>query len=132
MIETNANAWLQTVKAICRLGGAWQAPAAPSSSRGSRRPVALPNWSEHNKPTVRVIDKPTAQTLTESWRDALSGHYGHQTWRLAIARKSGTCVLTGRPIARGDAVYRPRGGATPPNNAGAMITADGIGFAVAE
>jgi len=72
---------------------------------------------------VSVIECPTARTATVSWCDPLSGYYGHQTWRVALAKQGGECVLSGKSIKRGDFIYRPATSEPPPGNAGAMIIA---------
>jgi hypothetical protein len=75
------------------------------------------------EPIVRVLDQPTTQTLIVSWCDARSAHYGYQTWRASVARVPGICVLTGRQIEVGDAIYKPRLVGHAPANADAMICA---------
>ena len=37
----------------------------------------------------------------------IQGRPGQQMWLRVTARKANTCQLTGRPIVRGDLVYRP-------------------------
>ncbi|WP_109481811.1 DUF3331 domain-containing protein [Paraburkholderia sp. C35] len=124
-IEERADVWRGTVAAIRNFGVRREPEAAvPRPARRRARPAA--RWDGGSEPTVRVLDKPTAQTLTVSWCDARTGHYGYQTWRVNIARRSGTCVLTGRTIAAGEMVYCPRANGTPPGNAGAMIVASGV------
>lgn len=76
------------------------------------------------EPTVRILEIASERTITVSWCDSLSGRYGFQTWRRRTAQTPGTCVLTGRPIVKGEAVYRPLHSETPPRNAEAMIAAD--------
>ena len=129
-IEEHADVWCQTVTAIrdfdVRRQPTPEPVAAPRPAR--RRPRMAPYWDGRSQPTVRVLDKPTAQTLTVSWCDARTGHYGYQTWRVNIARRAGTCVLTGRAITAGETVYCPRANGVPPGNAGAMIVASGIDF----
>jgi hypothetical protein len=125
-IEENADAWPLTVAAIRNFDVRPEPVEAPPPARRRRARTAF-HWDGRSQPTVRVLDKPTAQTLTVSWCDARTGHYGYQTWRVNIARRAGTCVLTGRAIEAGEAVYCPRANGTPPGNAGAMIVASGIG-----
>ena len=129
-IQERADVWCQTVMAIrnfdVRREPAPEPVAAPRPAR--RRPRMAAYWDGRSQPTVRVLDKPTAQTLTVSWCDARTGHYGYQTWRVNIARRAGTCVLTGRTIEAGETVYCPRANGAPPGNAGAMIVASGLDF----
>ncbi|MGP8432766.1 DUF3331 domain-containing protein [Paraburkholderia fungorum] len=90
--------------------------------RPERCPVAH-EQQEHGGPIVRVIDWVDVNTVILSWSDALSGHYGEQTWKKTRTKRAGRCALSGRWIARGEAVYRAR--ARPrPRNADAMITAE--------
>ncbi|ALP67315.1 DUF3331 domain-containing protein [Paraburkholderia caribensis] len=125
--EELADVWRRTVVAIGNFDVTPE-PAKtlrpPRPARRSARPAAC--WDGRSEPTVRVLDKPTAQTLTVSWCDARTGHYGYQTWRVNIARRAGQCVLTGRSIRAGETVYCPRANGTPPGNAGAMIVASGV------
>lgn len=72
---------------------------------------------------VRVVDRPSGSTATVEWGDSTSGYYGDQIWRRGKAKCAGICAATGGTIARGDLVYRPRGGRDTPANAHAMILA---------
>jgi hypothetical protein len=80
-------------------------------------------WSNHAALTVRVIDRTNTRTVSVSWCDPLSGYYGYQSWQVSLARRCGSCVLSGKPISRGDPVYQPSSRPSRPNNAGAMILA---------
>jgi hypothetical protein len=108
----HVDAWLRTVEDIGASGH--EAPIACHAARC---------WNGRSEPIVRVLDQPTARTLTVSWCDASTGHYGYQTWRVRCARTAGRCVLTGRAIEAGDEVFSPRKGLIRPGNAGAMIAA---------
>ena len=112
MADKHIDAWLRTVEDIGK--GAREARLTCYPARC---------WDGRSEPVVRVLDKPTTRTLTVSWCDASTGHYGYQTWRVRCARNAGTCVLTGLPIEAGDEVFSPRKGLTQPGNAGAMIAA---------
>jgi hypothetical protein len=70
---------------------------------------------------VRVLDKPTQQTLIVSWGDARFGRHGYQIWRTVVAQKRGTCVVTGRQIKAGETVYKPQKAKQRVMNADAMI-----------
>ncbi|SAK58071.1 DUF3331 domain-containing protein [Caballeronia ptereochthonis] len=72
---------------------------------------------------VRVLDKPTEQTLIVSWGDARFGRHGYQIWRTVVAQRRGTCVVTGRQIKAGETVYKPRKAKQRMVNADAMICA---------
>ena len=114
MADKHTHAWLRTVADIGK---------GASDAAITRRVPRC--WDGRSEPIVRVLDTPTMSTLTVSWCDASTGHYGYQTWRARCARKAGTCVLTGRSIDVGDAVFSPRHGSGVPSpcNAGAMIAA---------
>ena len=121
--------WLMTVAAI----GSFD---MPSVSWGilRRRTVTrdrLPSWDPTSKPTIRVLERPTADTVMISWRDACTGHYGYQKWRLFTTRKRGVCALSGRSIEAGDSVYAPQLLGSTPGNAAAMVLAACIDEALA-
>ena len=71
---------------------------------------------------VTLIDRPTPSTATVAWRDSTRGCFGDQVWRMARARASGFCAMSGQAIRPGDAVYKPNPRPTPVN-ADAMILA---------
>ncbi|MFC0398749.1 DUF3331 domain-containing protein [Paraburkholderia rhizosphaerae] len=75
-------------------------------------PPAMANVS-----SIRRIERQTGSTILVSWSDPTLGRYQDQAWRAGFARKPGVCGLTGMPVRRGDAVYRPvvRGGVRPLN-----------------
>ncbi|HEY2020868.1 DUF3331 domain-containing protein [Paraburkholderia sp.] len=121
MFETCVDVWSQTV---AMLAHACTGQEEPARTRGDeRRPSAVANVQEWAQPTVRVLERSSAHTLTVSWCDSRTGHYGHQTWQERIAKRTGTCVLSGRSIAAGDHVYSPQVRGSPPPNAQAMIIA---------
>ena len=77
-------------------------------------------------PIVSVIERPSATMAVVSWRDATHCRYGEQVWAAGVAREDGVCALTGRPIARSDAVFRPQRAKPPALNAEAMILASAM------
>ncbi|CAB3768907.1 DUF3331 domain-containing protein [Paraburkholderia humisilvae] len=89
-----------------------------------------PPFSMANVSTIRRIERQTESTLLVSWSDPTLGRYQDQTWRAGFARRPGVCGLTGMPVCRGDAVYKPvvRGGAKP-LNAFDMILASALPLA---
>ena len=91
------------------------------AERVLHRCYALRDEGCTNSLAVRVLDKPTEQTLIVSWGDARFGRYGYQIWRTVVAQKRGTCVLTGRQIKAGETVYKPRKAKQKVVNADAMI-----------
>ena len=113
--------WLMTVAAI----GSFDMPSV-SWSGPRRRSVTrdrLPSWDATSRPTISVLERPTADTAMISWCDACTGHYGYQKWRLFTTRKRGTCALSGRSIEIGDSVYAPQLLGSTPGNAAAMVLA---------
>jgi hypothetical protein len=82
------------------------------------------------KPFVRVIDRPTALTVTLDWRDATKCCYREQLWVATRARVSGLCAMSGAPILPGDDIFRPRPSRPVPRNVGAMILASAVEAAV--
>ncbi|WP_245753233.1 DUF3331 domain-containing protein [Paraburkholderia sartisoli] len=81
---------------------------------------------------IALLDRPSPRTATVSWSDPRGCKYGEQVWRLATARRSGTCALSGQGIAAGDAIYRPTKARPPPANAAAMMLATVVELAFAE
>lgn len=80
--------------------------------------------------TITIEDRLENRRVVLSWSDSTSCSYRGQLWRYAIARRAGTCALSGRPIRRGDAVFRPQSSVrSTPRNRGAMILAASIDFA---
>ena len=120
MLKQHASAWSQTV---ALLDNTRAHQIADEATRIARRRPAKTIWTDHAALMVSVIELPTPRTATVSWCDPLSGYYGHQTWRVALAKQGGECVLSGKSIKRGDFIYRPATCQPPPGNAGAMIIA---------
>jgi|OM-RGC.v1.024797512 Domain of unknown function (DUF3331). len=113
--------WLVTVAAISSFdmpSVSWGAPRRRSVTRDR-----LPSWDATSKPSISVLERPTADTVMISWRDACTGHYGYQKWRLFTTRKRGVCALSGQPIEIGDSVYAPQLLGSTPGNAAAMVLA---------
>lgn len=97
----------------------WVPPAPPAPERG--KAVA-----RGKSPSCTVIvEERLANTLIAlSWIDPTCGSFRDQIWRLATARRSGVCALTGRRVRKGDAIFRPRGRRRDaPCNWNAMILA---------
>ncbi|MGU7839571.1 DUF3331 domain-containing protein [Burkholderia sp. AW33-5] len=120
-MSNSAVAWLKTVAAIGSFdmpSVSWTAPRRRSITRDR-----LPSWDATSQPTISVLERPTADTVMISWRDACTGHYGYQKWRLFTTRKRGVCALSGQPIAPGDSVYAPQLLGSAPGNAAAMVLA---------
>jgi hypothetical protein len=120
MHRKTTSAWTSIVTLLA--GNETREPAGTRSRRrtsmGSRRYAGASTSA-----IVRIVDRPTLRTLIVSWRDALTGCYGYQLWNAKKARHDGICALTGRHIARGDAVFSPKPGQAHPGNSDAMIAA---------
>ena len=120
MLEKHTSAWSRTV---ALLDNARVQQVADEATRIAGRRPTKTIWNDHATLMVSVIECPTPRTATVSWCDPLSGYYGHQTWRVALAKQRGECVLSGKSIKPGDFIYRPVTCQPPPGNAGAMIIA---------
>jgi hypothetical protein len=71
---------------------------------------------------ILILEILSTRTLSVFWSDSQTGHYAEQTWRLGLARTDGLCVISGRPIAAGEEVFRPRRSVTyAPANWNQMI-----------
>ncbi|ALP66025.1 hypothetical protein AN416_26380 [Paraburkholderia caribensis] len=93
-------------------------PAAQNSHRAEWIPLPA---------RIVVQEMLSAHTLSIYWSDSQAGHYAEQIWRLGLARDDGFCVLSGRPIVRGDEVFRPRRSMTlVPANFRRMILASAV------
>ncbi len=74
--------------------------------------------------TVKVEERLPNAAFALSWSDPTCCSYREQVWKRATARRAGVCVLSGEPIKRGDAVFRPQARRfMVPLNSGAMILA---------
>jgi hypothetical protein len=58
--------------------------------------------------SVSIVEKLSTKTLSVSWSDARSGRCSEQIWRLGRARFDSRCVVSGKPIQRGEVVFRPQ------------------------
>jgi hypothetical protein len=109
--------WTQT---IGLLGTPSRLMAAVEGAAQSRRKT--PCADGRFGAAVTLIDRPTPSTATIAWRDSTRGCFGDQVWRMARARITGFCAMSGQAIHPGDAVYKPNPRPTPVN-ADAMILA---------
>jgi hypothetical protein len=68
------------------------------------------------------IERAGPGRLLVSWHEATIGKYSEQRWLRCVSRSRGVCALSGKPVRRGDIVYRPSTrSALKPVNIGAMI-----------
>jgi len=72
---------------------------------------------------IRILERLSSTAVSVCWYDATCGHYADQIWRRTHSRHKTVCTLTGRPVKRGDAVYRPSGRGIRPVNANYLILA---------
>ncbi|WP_418789331.1 DUF3331 domain-containing protein [Paraburkholderia pallida] len=56
---------------------------------------------------VHVLERLSSTAVSICWYDATCGHYADQIWRRSHSRRKTVCSLSGRPVERGDAIYRP-------------------------
>jgi hypothetical protein len=77
----------------------WQVSAAPAAP-GERT-------DGQKRQRFRVVERSDERDIIISWQDPTRGHVGEQRWRFGTASTSGICALSGRPIRRGDFVFRP-------------------------
>jgi hypothetical protein len=57
---------------------------------------------------ISIVEKLSTTTISIRWSDPCLGHYANQIWGIGLARTDAICVLSGKPIRRGDSVFRPR------------------------
>jgi hypothetical protein len=57
---------------------------------------------------VSVVEKLSSTTISIRWSDPCLGHYANQIWGIGLAQADAVCVLSGKPIHRGDSIFRPR------------------------
>jgi hypothetical protein len=88
--------------------------------------------SQHEAISVVLLDRVSPRTATVSWSDPQGCKYGEQVWRLATAKRAGTCVLSGQPIAGGEQIYRPTKVDPPPTNADAMMLVAALNEALSD
>jgi hypothetical protein len=100
-------------------------PAA-SSQRSAAPRRRFTDSDETAKAFVLVLERPTARTAWILWRNAGVCYYGEQLWVRGNAIGTGQCALSGRPVKRGDRIYRPRQGKVRTLNALAVILASSI------
>ncbi|WP_429300736.1 DUF3331 domain-containing protein [Paraburkholderia sp. GAS199] len=90
---------------------------------GKTKKTPCPVLGSPSNTKVSVTGRSTDRTLTVMWCNPTIGYYGAQTWCMSFAQEAGICQMSGEQIYRGDCVFRPRCGSTPPVNANAMILA---------
>jgi hypothetical protein len=84
------------------------------------------NASGSQGASVRLIEYLSDRTVLIEWSNSTGCRYGEQTWTRAYATAAGVCSLSGKPVARGDAIFRPHRQKNCASNALAMILATEI------
>jgi hypothetical protein len=110
--------WMQTIGLLSvPASGSRGCGVGPNEDNGARH---VDGTALHGV-TVSLVERQKSSTATISWRDSTRCCYGDQVWCASRARTEGVCAMSGRPIRRGDAVYKPRPYRPAPRNADAMI-----------
>lgn len=122
---TLVDPWTQTIDLLSLPVGPKIAIEESFESVARPRPCAESNVSKW-QPSVRVIDRPSALTVTLDWRDPTRCCYREQLWVSARARVSGYCAMSGATILPGDEIFRPRPARPTPRNVGAMVLASAV------
>jgi hypothetical protein len=124
MLVSQIDPWAQTIRLLssglrCPDAGADTTSAAKRGTGCGCEATSSTSHLPH--PKVSLIERTTSLTVTIAWRDSTSCFYGAQIWRVASAKVSGICALSGQPIRRGDRVFHPLRSKPEPVNARAMI-----------
>jgi len=124
MLVSQVDPWVQTIQ-LLSFGARFPdvfVDATPVAKRTPPRGCGA-TLSTPCSPQLKVslIERTTSSTVTIAWRDPTSCFYGAQIWRIASAKVSGICALSGQRIRRGDRIFHPRPCKPAPVNARAMI-----------
>ncbi len=122
---TLVDPWTQTINLLSVPVGRRIAIDEAFEFMARRGPSVESNGSKW-QPSVRVIDRPSALTVTLDWRDSTRCCYREQLWVSARARVSGRCAMSGAAILPGDEIFRPRPARPTPRNVGAMVLASAV------
>ncbi|WP_180735325.1 DUF3331 domain-containing protein [Paraburkholderia sp. PGU19] len=76
--------------------------------------------------SIRLLEFPSERTVLIEWSSPTGCRYGEQTWMRATATAAGVCVLSGKPVIRGNPIFRPSCPKNSVGNALAMILATEI------
>ena len=124
MLLCQVDPWVRTIQLLSSEPrypdvGDDPAPVAKRNTSHGCKLTSSISCSSHLK--VSVVERTTSSSVTIAWRDATSCFYGAQIWRVASARVSGICALSGQRIRRGDRIFHPHRSKPMPVNARAMI-----------
>jgi hypothetical protein len=132
MLASQINPWIHTIRLLSC--GSQLPDISNKMSFTARRyasfghDVALSTGPSLHR-VVSLIERTSSSTVTIAWQDSTSCFYGAQIWRVAKAKVSGVCAMSGVQIIRGDRIFHPRHSKPAPVNAGAMILASAIAAA---
>ena len=73
-----------------------------------------------------VLEVLSENAVSVCLSDPQAGRYAEQIWRSGYARNKARCALSGKPIVRGDRVFRPGRSFVCPANSGCMILASSV------
>ncbi|WP_433706574.1 DUF3331 domain-containing protein [Paraburkholderia sacchari] len=100
------DAWLYTLELLEAVSSAddkrWEPFCRPCEKTGNQSTADC--GQAPATAHIEIIERRSGALITVCCRDATSGCYGEQCWRLTKARGSGVCVLSGARIRRGDLV----------------------------
>ena len=124
MLVSRVDPWIQTIRLLsselrCPDAGADTTPVAKRGTSYGCEATSSTSHLPHLK--VSLIERTTSFTVSIAWRDPTSCFYGAQIWRVASAKVSGICALSGQRIRRGDRIFHPQLSKPAPVNARAMI-----------
>jgi Domain of unknown function (DUF3331) len=120
--------WNQTISLLALASGAPSPVRGRIEARLATLAACPPRWPrdarQSRSQSIRILEWTSEASVLICWRDATLGYYAEQKWRLAFSRAAGRCCLSGKPINRGDTVFRPSTrGAYVPANSDAQILA---------
>lgn len=118
------NPWAHVVSGLLASPASRTSVSRRAPAVRTRSDLRAADHSTYASCTVTIEERLANSSFTLSWSDPTRCSYREQVWKRAIARRSGICVLSGQPIKRGDAVFRPLARRYKvPLNSGAMILA---------
>ena len=123
-----ADAWTYTLDLLMLMQLSPPSCTAGGEARERCRRAELITFGDRRARLGRVVhldivEKYSNSTIAVCWRDATSGCYGEQLWKVGTARAGSICALSGLQIRRGDAVFRPLTRGYKPANNDSMILA---------
>lgn len=117
---TPRDPWIQTVGLLGHLCNGGLAEYIAGEVSGKQQ-TKRPDSAQVSGLRISLVEWSGATIVTLAWRDSTHCSYGDQVWHLTHAHKDGVCVISGRRIRRGEAVFKPRATRPAALNAGAMI-----------